>query len=68
MFHENPSSGSQVVPCGRTDGRTERHDEAISRFSQFLRTRLQTLHSAHILKVSIFYRSENNQRFLPYTV
>jgi hypothetical protein len=21
-FHENPSSGSQVVPCGRTDGRT----------------------------------------------
>jgi len=23
-FHENPSSGRQVVPCGRTD----RHDEA----------------------------------------
>jgi len=21
-FHENPSSGSRVVPCGRTDGRT----------------------------------------------
>jgi len=20
-FHENPSSGSRVVPCGRTDGR-----------------------------------------------
>jgi len=28
-FHENPSSGSSVVPCGRTD----RHDEANSRFS-----------------------------------
>ena len=22
-FHENPSSGSRVVPCGRTDGRKE---------------------------------------------
>jgi len=23
-FNENPSSGSRVVPCGRTDGQTER--------------------------------------------
>jgi len=23
-FHENPSSESRVVPCGRTDGLTER--------------------------------------------
>jgi len=30
-FHENPSSGSRVVPCGQT----ERHDEANGRFSQF---------------------------------
>jgi hypothetical protein len=30
-FHQNPSSGSRVVSCGRTD----RHDEANSRFSQF---------------------------------
>jgi hypothetical protein len=30
-FHESPSSGSQVVPYGRTD----RHDEANSHFSQF---------------------------------
>jgi len=22
-FNENPSSGSRVVPCGRTDGRTD---------------------------------------------
>jgi hypothetical protein len=21
-FHENPSSGSRVVPCGQTDGQT----------------------------------------------
>jgi hypothetical protein len=30
-FHENPSSGSRVVSCGRTDG----HEEAFGRFSQF---------------------------------
>jgi hypothetical protein len=30
-FNENLSSGSRVVPCGRTD----RHDEANSRLSQF---------------------------------
>ena len=22
-FHENPSSGNRVVPCGRSDGRTD---------------------------------------------
>ena len=31
-FHENPSSGSQVVPCGHTHTQTER-DKANSRFS-----------------------------------
>jgi hypothetical protein len=30
-FYENPPSGSRVVPCGRTEG----HNEANSRFSQF---------------------------------
>jgi len=30
-FHENPSIGSRVVPCGQTD----RHDEANSWVSQF---------------------------------
>ena len=30
-FHENPSSVSRVVSCGRAD----RHDEADSRFAQF---------------------------------
>jgi hypothetical protein len=29
-LHENPSRGSRVVPCGRTD----KHDEANCRFSQ----------------------------------
>ena len=30
-FHENPSSVSRIVPCGRTDG----HDEANNDFSKF---------------------------------
>ena len=38
-FHQNPSSRSQVVPCGRTDRQTDLmehgHDEANSPFSQF---------------------------------
>jgi hypothetical protein len=25
-FHENPFSGSRVVPCGRTDGQTDRRN------------------------------------------
>jgi hypothetical protein len=34
-IHDNPSSRGRVVPRGRTSGRTERHDEANSRFPQF---------------------------------
>jgi len=30
-FHENPSSGSRLVPCGETDEK----DAANSQFSQF---------------------------------
>ena len=37
-FHENPSSGSRVVPYGRTDRRTNKHDEANSHYSQFFET------------------------------
>jgi len=34
-FHENLSSGSRIVPGGWTERRTDRHDYANSRFSQF---------------------------------
>ena len=34
-FHENPHSGSQVVPCRQTDRRTERHFEADVVFGNF---------------------------------
>ena len=30
-FRGNPFSGSRAVPCGRTDGQSDRHDEANSR-------------------------------------
>jgi hypothetical protein len=39
-FHENPSSTSRVVPCGRTD----RRDKANRRFSQICETPLNTIH------------------------
>ena len=35
IFLENPSSGSRVIPCGRMDRWTDRHDEGNSRFSKF---------------------------------
>ena len=31
-FHEYPSSGSRAVPCGQTDGRTDKHEEALWNF------------------------------------
>jgi hypothetical protein len=34
-FYENPSSGNRVFPCGQTEGRMDRRDEANSLFSQF---------------------------------
>jgi hypothetical protein len=34
-FHEYASFGSRVVPYKRTDGHTDRYDEANSRSSQF---------------------------------
>jgi hypothetical protein len=34
-FHENPFRESRFVPCGRTDGWTDRHDKANSRFRNF---------------------------------
>ena len=37
-LHENPFNGSRVVPFGRT----EKHNEANSRFSQFCEKRLKT--------------------------
>jgi hypothetical protein len=35
-FLDNPSNGNRTVPGGRTDRRTDLHEEANSRFSQFV--------------------------------
>jgi hypothetical protein len=40
MFNENPSRGGRAVPCGQTDGQTDRYDEANSCFFALLRKRV----------------------------
>ena len=44
-FHENPSSGSRVVLCGRTNWQTDRHNEANSLPFVILWTRLKKITS-----------------------
>ena len=34
--NQDPSSESRVVPCRRTDGQTDRHDELIVAFRNFV--------------------------------
>jgi len=62
-FHENSSSGSRVVPCGRTD----RHTEADSRFPQFLRNRLKIAYEWNSeisleIRAPLVRRDHNNQQ------
>jgi hypothetical protein len=37
-FHENPSSGSRVVPCGRTNGQTDMTKVTVA-FGNFVKER-----------------------------
>jgi hypothetical protein len=53
-FHEETSSGNQIVQCGRTNGQAGRHDEANSRSSQFYE---RAKESWHILTVSGFRKN-----------
>ena len=56
-FHENPSSESRVPrrrTDGRTDGQTERHDEANSHFAQFCER-------AKNDNKYVLYKAENDQ-------
>jgi len=58
-FHKNPSSGSRLDRCGRTDG----HYEANSRFSQFYEcawkknTEFQTFYFVCVCVFSLVLRS-----------
>jgi hypothetical protein len=71
-FYENPYSGSPVVPCGRTnrrtdrqtEGRTDIHDKTNRSFSQFCTSALSPL-SAYTVHLHFLYFSENKQRLFP---
>ena len=67
-FHEKPSIGSRIVPCGWAGRRTDRHYEANSRVSQFCErawkfsgcltdVRLQ-LHILRLTHIWIIYETE----------
>jgi hypothetical protein len=66
-FHENPPSGSRVVPCGHTDGLTDRQDEANSRFWQFweraLKKKGSFLSPKPLLRVIYRYKIERPKIF-----
>jgi hypothetical protein len=50
-FHDTPLSGSRVVPCGRTDRQTDRHD-AFRNFASATKTQQYT--GAHFIKITVF--------------
>jgi hypothetical protein len=56
-FHENPTSGSRVVPCGRT------HKEANRRFSHFItnasKKMISKMCSEHQKAGLVLYESRN---------
>jgi len=53
-LHENPSSGSRVVPYGMTDGQMDRHD-ANSRLSQFFKNIHKTVKDQTFWAVVLLY-------------
>ena len=53
-FHENPSSGSRVIPYGRS------HDEATSRFPHFCESTYKTASFHHVTKRAMKIRKANN--------
>ena len=60
IFHENPSSEIQVVPCEYTKELTDRHDEINSRFSQFCKRALKNatydkVNTVIVTNTQIFY-------------
>jgi hypothetical protein len=54
-FHDNPSSGSRVFPCGLTD----RHDEAIVAFHNFANVPKMVPYEpgSSLLENNVYYRS-----------
>jgi len=48
-IYENPSSGTQVVSCGRTDRRTDIYDEANSPFRHIAERQKWTILSQEVM-------------------
>jgi len=57
-FQQKPSSGNQVVPYGRTDGQTDRHDEANSRYSELCERSYKGLFSWQTQQLVFLQRSQ----------
>jgi len=57
-FNENPSSGSPVIPCGRTDRRTDRHDEALIAFHNYANA-----HKKEIIILYVTFSSSSFKKF-----
>jgi hypothetical protein len=62
-FHQNPFSKSRVVPFGRKDGRRDRPEEVISRFSQFCERPFKSSHDQITMTESV-QRAEKNHETL----
>jgi hypothetical protein len=64
-FHENLSNGSRVVACGRSDGRTHRHDKANSRFLQCCKCTLKDRRVITVyLILQVQFHPRNDKIFL----
>ena len=50
-FHENPSNGSRVLPCGQTDRREESYRKASNSFSQITNQPKSVKNSIHIWNI-----------------
>jgi hypothetical protein len=50
-FYENPCSGDRVVPCGRTDGHADKHEEAKVAFRNF-QTAPRNVHHVKLLQTT----------------
>jgi len=57
-FDENPSDASRVVPCGRIDGQTDKHDEANSLFSQICEHALKLRQLQHLESYLILTKNQ----------
>jgi len=54
-FHENPSSGSRVVPCGRTDGRADGRNDMTKIIFAFRNFANEPKNVSHHVVFNVFF-------------